>query len=134
MLKKRAISLQAMDFQRDIICWMFLHYFIWKEHSENKDTLFKNTMNMIAITKPLYVSEQTVKITIYWLLLTRTQQYNRLRWSFLFQECNKKLVLLTKIHCSFNYSYPVEIQYDRTEAFSLITSPKRSGNRSPLAL
>ena len=28
--KQRAISLQAMDFQCDIICWMFLHY-LWQE-------------------------------------------------------------------------------------------------------
>ena len=29
MLKRRAIPLQMMDIQLDIICWMFLHY-LWK--------------------------------------------------------------------------------------------------------
>ena len=38
------ISLQAMDFQRDIHCRMFLRY-LWKGRSQNKGKVFQNTMN-----------------------------------------------------------------------------------------
>ena len=38
------ISLQAMDFQGNIICWMFLYY-SWKGNSQNKDDFFQKTMN-----------------------------------------------------------------------------------------
>lgn len=43
MLKPKAISLQAMDFQLDIFCWMFLHY-LCKGNFQNKDKFCQNNM------------------------------------------------------------------------------------------
>ena len=44
MFKPRAISSQSMGFQRDIICWMFLHC-LWKGNSQNKDEFFSKHQN-----------------------------------------------------------------------------------------
>ena len=46
--KPRVISfLQVINFQCDIICWMFFLHYLWKGNSQNKDKVFQNMIVMI---------------------------------------------------------------------------------------